>query len=244
MRRARFQEVIFVKVDMSYPVLTLAERLQLEVVGIFVRSDLQRAVLQQGVAPPQHLLRRHILVDVVGLVHVERLVETLLSLEGGVVDNAMHKYSLDFLLLDGALVSAALPSQLPKQRPDDIDTRELPLGLEVALSLAVLGVYESNEFFCNGLVPVEEVLQHRLAQLICQAEVLPMVPISLQVIVGRGLPHIHALGSIKVFLSGEVLGGHDAAGPALHLRLLPPRRCLILYRSFFCGCGCGRGIGW
>ena len=68
-------------------------------------------------------------------------------LKGGVVDNAMHKYSLDFLLLDGALVSAALPSQLPKQRPDDIDTRELPLGLEVALSLAVLGVYETNEFF-------------------------------------------------------------------------------------------------
>ena len=49
----------------------------------------------------------------------------------------------------------------------------------------------------------------------------------LQVLVGRGLPHLLALGDLIVFLVGEVFGTQDADGPVLRLRLLPLRCCQI-----------------
>ena len=84
------------------------------------------------------------LLDVVGLVQVEELVETLLSLEKGVVDDAIHKSGPEVLLRDGVLVSGALPSQPLQQRPDDLDLIALLLGLEVVLGLVVPGVDESE----------------------------------------------------------------------------------------------------
>ena len=118
--------------------------LQLEVIGLFGRPNLQREVLQQDVATHQHLLRGHVLVDVVGLVQVEELVQTLLSLEEGVVDDVLRESGHDVLLPDGVLVSGALPSQPLQQRPDDLDLSELLLGLEVVLRLVVPGVDEAD----------------------------------------------------------------------------------------------------
>ena len=76
---------MFIKVNHSCLVLPLDEPqevvLELRVLGILGLSALQREVLQPRVAQHQHLLRCHVIVDVVGLVQVEELVETLLSLE-------------------------------------------------------------------------------------------------------------------------------------------------------------------
>ena len=137
-------------------------------------SELYRKVLQQGVAPHQHLLRGMSFVDVVGLVRVEELVETLLSLEEGVADDVIRESSLEVLLRDGVLVSGAIPSQPLQQRPDNLNLIALLLGLEVVLGLVVPGVDES-EVVVSRACAVEEVLQHRLVHLIGQEEVLPIV---------------------------------------------------------------------
>ncbi|MFM7983126.1 MAG: hypothetical protein ACKPKO_27780, partial [Candidatus Fonsibacter sp.] len=46
---------------------------------------------------------------------------------------------------------------------------------------------------------------------------MPVVLFRLQVIVGRGLPHILALGNIVVLLLGEVIGAHYDDCPGLHI---------------------------
>ena len=79
------------------------------------------------------------------VVQVEELVQTLLQLEEGVVDDVLRESGPEVLLRDGVLVSGALPSQPLQQRPDDLDLSELLLGLEVVLCLVVPGVDEADE---------------------------------------------------------------------------------------------------
>ena len=50
-------------------------------------------------------------MDVVGLVQVEQLVEALLTLEEGVVDDVIRKSFLEISLGDCVLVSGVRPSQ-------------------------------------------------------------------------------------------------------------------------------------
>ncbi len=106
-------------------------------------------------------------MDVVGLVQVEKLVGTLLSLEERVADNVIHEAASEVLLFDGVLVYGACPS-LPLQPCfDDLDLRELLLGLEVALCLVVPGVDEQEKVL-QRVGAAEEVLQHRLVQFVGQ----------------------------------------------------------------------------
>ena len=175
--------------------------------------------------------RGHVLMDVVGLAQVEELVQTLLSLEQGVVDDVLHESGHEVILHNWVLVSGALPSQPHQQRPDNIDLGELLLGLEVVLRLVVPVVYEADVVI-QWVCAVEEALQRLLLQLLGQEEPLPVVLLRLQVLFGRCLSNPLALGDLLVLLLGEVFCGDDAACLGLHLRLLLLLRwCLF----FFCG---------
>ena len=87
------------------------------------------------------------------------------------------------------------------------------IGCEVNLCEVVLPVDEA-EVVVEGVHTVEEIIQHRLVELVGQEEVMPIVLLRLQV---RGRPHLLALKDILVFLVGEVLGLDDAADIALLL---------------------------
>ena len=77
-------------------------------------------------------------MNVVALVQVEELVQALLSLAEGVVDDVLRSSGPEVLLRDDILVSGALPSRPLQQRPDNLDLSELLLGLEVVLCLVFL----------------------------------------------------------------------------------------------------------
>ena len=98
---------------------------------------------------------------------VEEIVETLLAFEEGVFEDVIRESSLELILPGGVLVSGAVPSQPLKQRPDDLDIRDLILGLEVVLCLVVPGV-EEPDAVVQRVRAVDEVIQHCLVYLVGQ----------------------------------------------------------------------------
>ena len=101
----------------------------------------------------------------------------------------------------------------------------------------VPGVNESDVVL-QRVGAAEEVLQHTLDQLVGQEEVMPVVLVTLQVLVGRGLTNLLALGDIFVLLLGEVFCAHNAARSGLNLSIFRRCCCLVIRRGiFFCGRG-------